>query len=132
MPMTDETTKRLRDVLGACRAIRSFTAGMDLAAYERNLLVRSGVERQLEIIGEAFNRASSTDEALVERVPVLRRVVGLRNRIIHGYDSVDDRIVWDVVQTKLPDLEREVMALLVATGDRPDDPMSDEEEGSLR
>jgi Protein of unknown function DUF86 len=64
----------------------------------------------------AFARAAAVDATLAQRVPELARIVGLRNRVIHGYDSVDDEIVWDVVRTKVPDLEARVTALL-AEGD---------------
>jgi uncharacterized protein with HEPN domain len=112
--MTDETKKRLHDALMACRAISSFTEGLDFSDYEdeANLLVRSGVERQLEIVGEAVRRAEDADPELIERLPELRQIVGLRNRIIHGYDSVDDEIVWDVVQNKIPALTAQLTALL--------------------
>ncbi len=130
--MPNATTKRLLDVLGACRAIRSFTAGLDLAAYERNLLVRSAVERQLEIIGEALNLASAADASLGSTLPNLRRFVAVRNRVIHGYDTVDDAIVWDVVETRLPDLEREVTVLLASTGDLPNDRLDSDDGGSRR
>ena len=73
--------------------------GVDFAAYERDDMVRDAVERRLGIIGEALNRAAVLEPALVDRVPELRQIVGLRNRVIHGYDAVDDEIVWDVVQT---------------------------------
>ena len=112
--MTSTTQKRLLDVALACRAIRALTAGMDFAAYERSHLVRSGVERQFEIIGEALGRAAAADPKLTERLPDVASIVALRNRIIHGYDSVDDAIVWDIVQSKLPGLEARVEALLAA------------------
>jgi uncharacterized protein with HEPN domain len=112
--MTNATKKRLLDALLACRAIRSFTAGIDFAAYEASLLIRSAVERQFEIIGEALGQADKADTTLGARLPEIRSIVGLRNRLIHGYDSVDDQIVWDIVQTKLPGLEASVAALLDA------------------
>ena len=115
--MTDETKKRLHDALPACRAIRSFTAGLDFAGYAANLLVRSGVECQLEIVGEALNVAADRDAAVAEQLPELRRIVGLRNRIIHGYDTVDDEIVWDIVQTKLAVLEAQLASVLVTDTD---------------
>jgi uncharacterized protein with HEPN domain len=110
--MSNETQKRLHDVLQACRAIRAFTEGMRFPDDERSDLIRAAVERKLEIIGEAFARAAAADATIVERLPDVARIIGLRNRVIHGYDSVDDEIFWDVVRTKVPDLERRVAALL--------------------
>jgi uncharacterized protein with HEPN domain len=115
--MTDATRKRLLDALAACRAIASFTEGLDFPAYEASLLVRSGVERQLEIVGEALNIAADQDATLAEQVPELRRIVGLRNRIIHGYDTVDDEIIWDIVQSKLAALEAQLVLLLGVDAD---------------
>jgi len=115
--MTDALKKRLLDALLACRAIRAFTEGLDFAAYEDDLLVRSGVERQFEIIGEALSKAADIDPRLTDQLPDLRRIVGLRNRLIHGYDSVDDEIVWDIVQTKLPPLEQHLAVMLAQDED---------------
>ncbi|MBE7537199.1 MAG: DUF86 domain-containing protein [Opitutaceae bacterium] len=111
--MRPETTKRLADALAACEAIATFTQGLDFGGYSSSTLVRSAVERQFEIIGEAPGRVVRDDASMVRTVPEIRRIVGLRNRLIHGYDSVDDQIVWDLVKTKLPvlsaDLRRQLM-----------------------
>jgi len=52
------------------------------------------------------------EPALVDQIPELRQIVGLRNRVIHSYDAVDDEIVWDIVQNKLPRLQDRVAELL--------------------
>jgi uncharacterized protein with HEPN domain len=52
------------------------------------------------------------EPALVDQIPELRQIVGLRNRVIHGYDAVDDEIVWDIVRNKLPRLQARVAELL--------------------
>ena len=110
--MTDRVAKRLRDALAACRAITAFTDGVDFSGYETNELLRSGVERKLEIVGEALKHAEDEDASLPSRIPQLRGIVGLRNRIIHGYDAVDDEIVWDIVQSKLPALAAQLEVVL--------------------
>ena len=110
--MNEAVRKRLLDAVGACDAITEFLAGKVFAAYETDRLLRSAVERQFEIVGEAIGRAAHEEEALFSRLPELRKIVGLRNRLIHGYDSVDDEILWDIVQTKLPALRTELGALL--------------------
>lgn len=114
--MTDAMKQRLLDALTACQAIASFTGGLEFEDYEVSELARSAVERKLEIVGEALHRAEEEDAALVERLPDLRQIVGMRNRIIHGYDSVDDEIVWDVVQSKIPALREKHAALLADNG----------------
>jgi len=110
--MAIETRQRLLDALISCRAIRHYTIGIDFAAYRRDSQLRDAVERRLGIIGEALNRAKTLEPTLPEQIPELRQIVGLRNRVIHGYDAVDDQIVWDVVQNKLPALQARLSELL--------------------
>ena len=62
----------------------------------------SGIERLLEIVGEALNRAQRDEPALAEGIPELRKIVGMRNRIIHGYDAVDDELVWLTATFHIP------------------------------
>jgi len=75
-------------------------------------MLRSAVERQFEIIGEALAQLVRLDEALASRISEYRRIIAFRNILIHGYAEVDHRIVWDIVESKLPRLRREVAALL--------------------
>ena len=102
--MRPEIAKLLHDTRTACVAIAVFTQGKDFAAYAADNLLRSAVERQFEIVGEALGRAVRRDPAVETLIPDIHRIVGLRNRLIHGYDSVDDQLVWDLVQNKLPAL----------------------------
>ena len=103
--MNEELRKRLLDAVRACEAIREFVSDADFAEYRNDLLLRSGVERQLEIIGEALGQAAKKDKEIVEQIPAIPRIVALRNRVIHGYDTVDDEIVWDIVQNNVPTLK---------------------------
>ena len=104
--MQVEVAKRLLDAAEAARRIRQFTGSLDFGQFSASELVCSAVERQFEIIGEALGKAGAVDSSLAERIPELPKIVGLRNRLIHGYDSVDDEIIWDIVQSKIPDLRR--------------------------
>ena len=110
--MTNETRQRPLDTLVSCHAIDQYTADLDFAGYESDRMVRDAVERRLGIIGEAFSRAAVLEPALVDQIPELRQIVGLRNRVIHGNDAVDDEIVWDIVENKLPGLRVRVAELL--------------------
>jgi uncharacterized protein with HEPN domain len=114
--MPPEVAKRLLDAAEALRRIQTFTAGKDAHDFAASELLRSAVERQFEIVGEALGRAAAEDPSLERQVPALRQVVGLRNRLIHGYDSMDDEIIWDIVQTKLLPLNEKLRALLAAAG----------------
>jgi len=110
--MRPEAKKYLYDIAEAAGLIAGFTAGKTLADYEGDAMLRSAVERQFEIIGEALAQLARLDEALAARIPEYRRIIAFRNILIHGYARVDDRVVWDIVGSKLPALQREVAALL--------------------
>jgi uncharacterized protein with HEPN domain len=110
--MTNETRQRLLDALEACRAIRRYTDGIDFTAYLRDDMLRDAVERRLGIIGEALHLAEAMDPALAREIPELRQIVGMRNRVIHGYGRVDNNIVWVAVQNRLPALQTRLADLL--------------------
>jgi uncharacterized protein with HEPN domain len=102
--MHHEISQSLLDALNACQAIQEFTQGQTFEHYLENKLLRSGVERQFEILGEAFNRIDLINPSFRDNVPGMGAVIGMRNRIIHGYDAVDDSIIWDAVQRHVPSL----------------------------
>jgi uncharacterized protein with HEPN domain len=104
--MPSRLPKHLFDALAASRLAREFAAGLSLEAYGSSPLVRSAVERQLEILGEACQRMLSEDAGVRLRVPDIGFAVGLRNRIIHGDDRVENAVVYDTVMRDLPSLER--------------------------
>ncbi len=97
----------LADVLAASEAIEMFVRGETLETYLADPKLRSAVERQFEIIGEALNQGRKADPDLVDRIAHARAVIGFRNQLIHGYALVDDEIVWGNVQL-LPELEDDV------------------------
>ena len=107
-----EAKKYLYDIQQAAARIAEFTAGKQFEDYRSNTMLRAAVERQFEIIGEALSQLDRLDETLVERISEHRRIIAFRNILIHGYADVDDRLVWDVIQGKLPVLRREVEALV--------------------
>lgn len=107
-----EAKKYLYDISLAVELLVSFTEGRTLADYEQDPMVRSAVERQFEIVGEALAQLARLDEAVAGRISEHRRIISFRNILIHGYAQVDHRIVWDVVESKLPVLRQEVAALL--------------------
>ena len=107
-----EVRKHLFDVAEACALIDRFTAGKTFEDYEDDPLLRSGVERQFEIVGEALSRLFQLSPDLLPRVTDARRIVAFRNRLIHGYASVSNEVVWGVVEGNLAVLRREIQALL--------------------
>ncbi|WP_395704143.1 DUF86 domain-containing protein [Aquabacterium sp.] len=110
--MLDRRLKLLVDAIGAMDAAMSFVAGKDLPHYEADLMLRSAVERQLEILGEACSRLAKEHASLFDEIPPSRLAVGLRNRIIHGYDAVDDETVFTTVRDDLPALHAAMSAWL--------------------
>jgi uncharacterized protein with HEPN domain len=100
------------DAARAADLVTSFVEGRTFADYSKDDLLRSAVERQFEIIGEALNQLSKADPALAAGVPDLPRLVAFRNILIHGYAVVDDALVWDAANTKLPALRSTLTNLL--------------------
>ena len=112
--MNDEIRKNLVDILNAAEEIQGFTQGMDFKAYQNSPVTQRAVERDFEIIGEALTRVKRIDEELLERISEHSRIIGFRNILIHGYDIVDEMIVWNAVENHLPTLMREIHGILDA------------------
>lgn len=112
-----EARKYLFDVQQATDLIDTFCAGKSFADYQRDPMFRSAVERQFEIIGEAISRFAQLNPRVAEKLTEYRRIIAFRNILIHAYATIDDRIVWGVVEGKLPQLRQEVNSLLAADSD---------------
>lgn len=102
----------LFDVLQAAQLIRAFVGSKAYADYVADPLLRSGVERQFEIIGEGLNRLHRIDAALLAEIRQHRRIIDFRNLLIHGYAEIDSAVVWSVFMEKLPPLEEDVRRVL--------------------
>jgi uncharacterized protein with HEPN domain len=89
------------DARRAAELVRSFVADKAWTDYVEDPMLRSAVERQFEIVGEALNRLARTDPAVAEQIEDLPRIVAFRNVLIHGYATIDDAIVWEVATTRL-------------------------------
>lgn len=107
-----ELAKYLFDIQQAARALSEFVTGRNWDDYQRDAMLRAAVERQFEIIGEALAQLAKRDTAMAAQINEHRRIIAFRNILIHGYADVDDRLVWDIVETRLPTLRRQVDALL--------------------
>jgi uncharacterized protein with HEPN domain len=109
--MEREVLKHLCDIEAAALAIRQFVSGKSREDYDQDELLRSAVERKFEIIGEALNQIKRRDPAVLERIREHRSIVSFRNILIHGYDSIDNRIVWGVIEADLDNLLEDVARL---------------------
>jgi len=102
----------LMDIEQSISEINEFLPGeRNFYAFQKDLKTRKAVERNIEIIGEAMDRILKADPDF--QITDSRKIVDTRNRIIHGYDSVSDDVIWLIVNRYLPVLEEEVKKLLM-------------------
>ena len=97
-----DAAKYLWDARRATERIARFTQGRSFDDYLADEMLRAAVERQFEIVGEAFAGLRRADPNCAAAIPDLPRIVAFRNVLIHGYATVDDRLVWGVVERDLP------------------------------
>jgi uncharacterized protein with HEPN domain len=110
--MNAETRKNFIDILQAAAEIRDFVGDMDFTAYRNSAVTKRAVERDFEIIGEALNRITHTDDKALESISEYQRIIGFRNILIHGYDIIDEAIVWQAATKHLPILVGEIEEIL--------------------
>ena len=104
--------KLLEDIRQADEAICRYTQGKSLDDYLTDDQLQASVERKFEIIGEALSQLRQLDPEMVEGIEDYRKIIAFRNTLIHGYSLVDNRIVWDIVNSHLPRLRTVVSKLL--------------------
>ncbi|MBA4321394.1 MAG: hypothetical protein C0408_01115 [Odoribacter sp.] len=110
--MNERVLKCLFDIKSAIEEIDTFLElyPSDFELYKNNILLKRAIERNLEIIGEAMNRILTEEpEFYIENA---RRIVGLRNQIIHGYDAVSDESIWSIIHNNLPSLKKEINKII--------------------
>ncbi|MBK5213980.1 MAG: DUF86 domain-containing protein [Flavobacteriaceae bacterium] len=105
----------LFDILKSISEIESFFEDRPklFVDYQNDIRTKRAVERNIEIIGEALSRILKTDETI--EISNSRKIVDARNRIIHGYDSVSDDVIWGIVINHLPLLKTEIDTLIENT-----------------
>jgi len=111
------TAKRLHDARLACHEIQAFCDGVSEDAFLADRGLKLIVQKLIEIVGEALRQAHLVEPDVVERIPEFRRVIDTRNRIVHGYDSVDFGLLWDIAQRRVPDLEQAISDVLKTDSD---------------
>ena len=103
----------LSDVIEAGRAIQMAVDGINLDDYCKSRLVRSSVEREFIIIGEALTRLSGRDVDLFKQIIQAPQIISFRNKLTHEYVTINDQLVWGVIQGNLPALLEQCTQLLV-------------------
>jgi uncharacterized protein with HEPN domain len=105
----------LLDIRESIKSIEEFLGNnYDFNNYKTNKLLRRGIERELEIIGEATSKILKIDDKI--EISNSRRIVDLRNWVIHGYDKVDDVIIWGIISRDIPKLKEQIEKLTYKTG----------------
>jgi len=102
--MPHDPVKLLHDVVDAAEFILQQTCGRSLSEYERTRLVRDAVERNFIIIGEALSRLTRIDPTMAQALGNFPQMIAFRNVVVHGYEAIDDAIVWGVIQNEVPRL----------------------------
>ena len=109
--MPHSKDKLFEDILIAIQDIESFSNGKTLADYKSDKLLQSAIERQLKIIGEALNRLKAIDKSHLDYITDANRIIGMRNILAHGYDAINDDIVWEAVKSHILILKAEIAKL---------------------
>jgi uncharacterized protein with HEPN domain len=112
--MKDEVLAHLHDIVQAGTTVKRFIHGRSYDEYASDEQLRSAVERKFEIMGEALNRIRRDDPAALEHIRNHRDIISFRNILVHGYDTIDDLIVWGVIEDGLDSLIVDAQALLHA------------------
>ena len=110
--MNNDIKTWLYDILQSIKEIDSYyeTKPKIFKDYISDIKTKRAIERNLEIIGEAANRILKKDKNF--KLNNAEKIIGTRNRIIHGYDKISDDLIWSIVINHLPKLKEEVSRLL--------------------
>ncbi len=106
-----EVKKFLFDIKESIDSIESYLGEKrDFSAYISNKMLRRAIEREFEIIVEAMNRIEKMDSSI--NITSKKQIINMRNRVIHGYDKIDNEIVWGIIVRHLPKLKKEIETLI--------------------
>lgn len=109
--MDHEIKKYLFDIQESIDSIQKYLGDKrDFKVYMSNKMLRRAVEREFEIIGEAMSRIDKLDSNI--EISSKRQIISMRNRVIHGYDKIDNEIIWGTIVRHLPALKIEIDHLL--------------------
>jgi uncharacterized protein with HEPN domain len=112
--MDERILKWLYDIKICIEEIDSFfkEEEKDFFKYQKNVMLKRAVERNLEIIGEAVNRIITRNNSFTKKISNAKAIIGLRNQVIHAYDNISDENIWSILTNHLPKLSLELNALI--------------------
>jgi uncharacterized protein with HEPN domain len=112
--MDEKILKWLYDVQVAISEIEKYFESNEknFFEYQKNTMLKRAIERDLEIIGEAINRIITKDDSFTQLITDAKAIVGLRNQVIHAYDSISDENIWSIITNHLPQLKTEINNLI--------------------
>jgi uncharacterized protein with HEPN domain len=110
--MPHDPSKLLHDILNSAQRILTWTENRSLTEYECDQLLSDAVERNFVTIGEALSRLVRVDADVAAGLGNYPQIIGFRNVVVHGYDSLEHAIVWGIIQNELPRLTERARALL--------------------
>jgi len=110
--MPHDPGKLLHDIADAAGFILQQTRGRSLAEYEGTRLLRDAVERNFILIGEALSRLTRIDPATAQALGNFPQMIAFRNIVVHGYEAIDDAIVWGIIRNEVPRLLSAARAML--------------------
>lgn len=107
-----EARKYLFDIQEAAKLVSQFTSGKTFLDYQNDAMMRLAIERAFAIVGEALVQLVRVDPLVADQIRDFRSIIAFRNILVHAYAQVDDRIVWEIVETKLASLVSDVTLLM--------------------
>lgn len=114
--MIDRDHLYLEGMLDSINRIDTYTKGVDYDFFFHNQMMIDAVIRNLEIIGEAAGKIAEAKRRKYPEIP-WRKMISLRNLLIHGYFGVDESIVWEIVKTNLPEVKPWIVKAIQEVGD---------------
>jgi len=110
--MVEDDSTRIKHIFDACKEILEFTNNSSKIQFENNKILIYASVHLIEIIGEAASSVTSELKKKYSNIP-WKNIIGMRNRLIHGYFDIDPDIVWQTIKKDIPDLLRDIEIIII-------------------